>query len=189
MKWLSGVSDASGVDRIVTVDVHSPFFTRSVTPLVSLSSAGILAEAVRKRISPGFVCVAPDEGAVDNCLAINNALKNTEAIAFFVKKRSRLGVKLLSLKGKVGDEVLLVDDILDTGETLLAACRKLRDRGVKRITIAVTHGLFNGSVWQELFHSGVERIYCTDSSPASRAHASSKIKIIPLGKLIADYFI
>lgn len=185
-KWLGDIFAASGVSRVVTVDIHSPEAARFPVPLTSLSPAGILSEKIKKEIGAGAVCIAPDEGAVDNCLSVNRALKNDSGIASFVKKRGRYGVKLLSLKGKVGDEVIVVDDILDTGETLVAACRKLREASVQKITVAVTHGLFNGSEWKKLFRLGVRKIYCTDSNPLARRFASPKIRVVPVAKLIAD---
>lgn len=184
--WLGKLCASSDIDRVITLDIHSAAAARFPIPVFSLSPAFVLAEKMKKEIGPGAICVAPDEGAIDNCMTLNRALKNETAIAFFKKKRGRRGIKTLSLKGKIGNEVVVADDILDTGETLIRTCEKLRESGVRKITVAVTHGLFNGTKWKRLFRLGVRKIYCTDSHPGARKMTSSKIQVVSVGEIIAE---
>ena len=184
--WLGKLCASSGIDRVITLDIHSQAAARFPIPVLSLSPAFALVEKIKKEIAADAVCVAPDEGAIDNCMVLNRALKNETAIVFFKKKRSQRGVQMLSLKGEIGSDVVVADDILDTGETMVRACEKLRDAGVKKITVVVTHGLFSSSKWKRLFRLGVRKIYCTDSHPGARRIASSKIRVVSVGKIIAD---
>ena len=71
------------------------------------------------------------------------------------------------LVGQLGRHAVVVDDILDTGGTLLSCCRELQRRGVEQTTVMVTHGLFTGEAWRDLPSLTVERIYVTDSVPSA----------------------
>jgi ribose-phosphate pyrophosphokinase len=80
--------------------------------------------------------------------------------------------------------VILVDDILDTGATLISACERLLCAGVEDIQIMVTHGLFTGSGWERLWGLGVSRIFCTDT--VSRiATDESRIVILSILPVLA----
>ena len=180
---------ASGVDEVVTIHLHNPMVTRDFAiPLISLSTAKLLSIAIGKQANTDFTFVAPDEGAVDNCADLNRELGGGKSISFFKKKRSAEGVKILSLHGEVSGKAVIPDDILDSGETLVRVCRELKKQGIKKIIVAVTHGLFIGSVWRELWKLGVEKIYCTDSDPRALKLASKKLYILSVAELIINYF-
>jgi len=80
-----------------------------------------------------------------------------------------------------------VDDILDTGNTLVSACEALQAAGVREITVMVTHGLFTGTTWQRLWSLGVDRIYTTDSTPLPDSlTACERIVVLPVAPLLAE---
>jgi ribose-phosphate pyrophosphokinase len=81
----------------------------------------------------------------------------------------------------VGSQVVIIDDILDTGTTLVSACEKLAHAGAEDIEIMVTHGLFTGTHWRRLWELGVKRIFCTDTVPAAcREERIVKLSVAPL---------
>lgn len=189
-QWLGKVLRASGVDRVVTIDIHSQAVKRLFSvPLISLSPKELFAREIAEHPLGKVTLVAPDEGAVDDCKALGRALGISAPIAYFNKKRTSGGIRLSELHGKVTGNALLVDDILDTGETLLCAAEKLRRYGVHSITVIVTHGLFTGKIWRKLLSVGVRRIYCTDSFPKSRKLASRRIVFLPAEEIVAKYFL
>jgi ribose-phosphate pyrophosphokinase len=73
------------------------------------------------------------------------------------------GVEHLGLVGSPGRRAVIVDDILDTGETLVSCCGQLRAAGVRHIGVAATHGLFTGNRWRALLADGVQKIWITDT--------------------------
>jgi ribose-phosphate pyrophosphokinase len=81
---------------------------------------------------------------------------------------------------------VIVDDILDTGGTLLSACEKLRESGVEEITVMVTHGLFTGERWKQLRRLGVKRIFCTDSVPLAAGVCGDDIERLKVTPLLAE---
>jgi ribose-phosphate pyrophosphokinase len=184
--WLGRLLQASGVQEVVTVDVHS----RRVhdlfpLPVRSLSPAAVFAAEIERGGLEDVSVVAPDEGAVERCEAVRAAAGIPRPPAWLGKTRTERGVIHSALHGTVGPRAVIVDDILDTGGTLVSACEALARAGVRDIRIMVTHGLFTGATWQRLWSLGVSRIYCTDTTPPPPAgDAIAVLSIAPL--LAAD---
>lgn len=177
----------SGVDQVLTVDVHSLHVKQLFPiPLISLSPAKIFAEEVQKLSIKDITIVAPDEGAIKRAEAVRREAGVKNELAYLIKKRAVNGIKLLDLHGKLSKTVVIVDDILDTGKTLLACCEKLQEKGVRNIYIMVTHGLFSGKDWDELWNYGVKRIYCTDTLPLPRHLPSKNITVISIIPLLVE---
>ena len=165
--WAGSLVKASGCNRLITVDVHSQEAKRLFcVPVVSLSPAGVFAEAISRYDLAAATIVAPDEGAIGRCEAARAAAgMRPSKIPYFEKHRTEAGITQTGPIGDVGRQVVLIDDILDTGGTLVSACEKLSLAGVDEIHVMVTHGLFTGARWKDLYRLGVRRIFCTDSVP------------------------
>lgn len=188
-KWLGDVFFASGADRIITIDVHSKWAKQLFRiPLISISPYKIFAKVLKRRQLGGMTVVAPDNGALDNCRDFRKALKIGTAIAYFEKKRTHQGIQILNLHGKLSEKAILVDDILDTGETLVSSAKRLRQAGVKEIIVVVTHALFTGNLWKKLWKFGVKKIYCTDSFLQKKKFRNKKIDVVPVSEILKDYF-
>jgi len=183
--WLGGVTQASGIDRIITVDVHSDRGKKLFPiPVISISPAEIFAAALCRSGLKEATIVAPDEGAIHRCEAVTRAAGMALGrIPYFEKQRIAKGITHSALVGEVGHQVLMIDDILDTGGTLVSACEKLRDAGVEEINIMVTHGLFTGERWKQLWRIGVKRIFCADSVPIAPSldrGTIERLSVVPL---------
>jgi len=162
-RWICDVLQASGASGVYSLDLHNREIAAEVgIPIVSISAAPVLAIALRGAVTADWTLVAPDHGAIVRCDRLQSELDLNLRRAHFDKARSESGV-VSRLVGTVSDRVLVYDDILDTGETLVQSCRGLREAGAREITVAVTHGLFTGSAWKELWNLGVTRIVVTDS--------------------------
>lgn len=181
--WLGAVAQASGIDRILTVDVHSERGAKMFPiPVISLSPANIFAQALDRFGLKQATIVAPDEGAIPRCDAVKRAAGTAqETIPFFRKQRAATGILHSGLVGTVGRQVVIIDDMLDTGGTLVSACGRLREAGVEEIHIMVTHGLFTGDRWRELWRLGVRRIFCTNSVPGREfGDKIEQLSVVPL---------
>lgn len=160
--WVGQLLAASGATHVLTLDVHSPRASALCPiPLTSLDPAALFVPALADRLGADLTLVAPDEGAIDRCRRFCQAA-NLDRLAHFKKVRSRTGVAS-DLVGPVSARAIVLDDILDTGGTLIACVQGLRAAGVRQIAVAVSHGLFTGARWQQLWDLGVDRIVCTDS--------------------------
>lgn len=186
--WAGDLLRAAGVDRVLTLDVHSSR-TAACFPMRvdSLSPAALFAGVLMGRGLADVSLVAPDEGAVGRAEAVIRAARmSSTALAILHKRRDAHGVTHRSLTGAISPRAVIVDDILDTGGTLLSACATLRRAGAREIDVFVTHGLFTGERWRELPALGVQRIYTTDSLPAARERGGSIAEVLPVGGLILD---
>jgi ribose-phosphate pyrophosphokinase len=165
--WVGSLAAASGINQVITVDVHSSQTNRLFPiPVVSLSPAPILAEALHQYRLTGATIVAPDSGAIARCDAVKAAAgMPSSQTPYFEKHRTETGIVHTGAIGQVGRQAVLIDDILDTGGTLVSACEKLAEAEQREIHIMVTHGLFTGERWKRLSELGVKRIFCTDSVP------------------------
>ncbi|MGH7197002.1 MAG: ribose-phosphate diphosphokinase [Candidatus Saccharimonadales bacterium] len=186
MAWAGRLARASGVYEIITVDLHSPQAAKACpVPIRSLSPATLFAKAVGKQ---DFTVVAPDEGATDRAGDIAKELGAAPPVVL-PKQRMESDVQHLGLPVPADKTALVVDDVLDTGSTLVSACQHLKSQGVKDIVIAVTHGLFTGTKWQKLWKLGVSRLFVSDSLPLPVSlQKDEKVKICKLQSLLTQVF-
>lgn len=156
---------SSGIDQILTIDIHSQAAIDLIPlPIHSLSPAKMFAEELKRISFIPDVIIAPDEGAVDRSKEVARVLNPLIPVVTLYKKRESSGLVHLDFKGPVGKKVLIIDDILDTGETLISSLKMLKDLGAQEIIIMVSHGLFTKDLWKQLFDLNVQRIYCTNTT-------------------------
>jgi ribose-phosphate pyrophosphokinase len=184
--WVGALLRASAFDQIWVIDLHS-HHDRELFPLQleSLSPAAIFGESLRKFALTDATFVAPDEGAIARCEAVRAAAGQTSGdIVHFQKERTATGIVHHNPVGRVGRRAVIVDDVLDTGATLVSACEKLVAAGAAELHICVTHGLFAGQRWQGLWSLPVKRIFCTDTIPACHGSEDPRITTLPVGPLL-----
>lgn len=184
--WLGEVLRASGAGAVVAIDVHSSLVHELFPiPVRSLSPASLFAGAIARLALADPVVVAPDEGAIERCEAVRRAAGIGRPLAHLSKIRTPEGVRHSVLHGAVGGDVVIVDDILDTGGTLVSAAEALQRAGARQIIVMVTHGLFTGTGWERLWSLGVRRVYCTDTTPPLGSPGSGPITVLPVAPLLA----
>jgi ribose-phosphate pyrophosphokinase len=185
--WVGALLKSSGIDQLLTVDVHSERGKQLFPiPLISLPTDGLFAEVIKKHGLVDATMVAPDNGAIGRCQAVMNAAGMPGAeIPYFEKRRTERGIVHSGPIGRVGAKVVIVDDMIDTGETLASACEKLAAAGMRGIYILVTHGLFTGTAWMKLWSLGAKHIFCTDSVPLRSGIEGSNITSVSVAPLIA----
>jgi ribose-phosphate pyrophosphokinase len=180
-EWLGALLDACGVDAVVTVDIHSDeILRRFPIPVVSLSPAPVFASKIAELDLNDFTVVAPDVGARDRAYDVARATGPDTPLAYLPKRRHARGITHAPIVGRLSGRAVIVDDILDTGATLVSCCRELSRAGVEDITVFVTHGLFTGDAWRELWPAGATRIYTTDSVPDVRADGVEVLSVAGL---------
>lgn len=175
---------AAGIDRIISIDVHSELDKKLIgLPIISVMPAPpLFVDEIHNLDWPDMAVAAPDEGAAVRAQSLADALGVQRPVARMIKRRT--SVSHLELIGDVGQCVVVADDILDSGRTLVSACNMLRQHGVRQIAIAVTHGLFTGEIWKELFGVGVDSLLVTDSCPEALRTEELRVKIISIKPLL-----
>ncbi len=177
----------SRIDRIVTVDLHTPavegFFRIRVE---HLSAVPLLALTLRAEVSPSSILVAPDLGAVKLVRHYSKFL-NLPLIYVHKSRVSASEVAVQEVVGEVRDRSpILVDDMISTGSTLISAMRALLDQGcAPHFTIAASHGVLVGDALQRLNSLPVSRLVLTDSIPHA-AFRGPAARTVSLSKLLAQ---
>jgi ribose-phosphate pyrophosphokinase len=186
--WIGALLKSAGIDQVLTVDVHSERDKQLFRiPLISLSTAPLFADAIKKHRLTNATIVAPDNGAISRCEAVKRAAgMPIGETPYFEKKRTEKGIIHHGPVGKVGTKAVVVDDMIDTGGTLVSACEQLRAAGVEEIYILVSHGLFTGSSWTKLWSHGVRRIFCTDTVPLRSGIEAANITVLSVVPLIRE---
>jgi ribose-phosphate pyrophosphokinase len=183
--------NTSGIQRIVLVDLHSrPAESAFAMPVEHLSAVPILAETVRASLRENTVVVSPDLGAVKMAERYARILNLPVAIIH----KTRISGEEVSVQRIVGDvrgkEVLVVDDMISTGGTMLRAALACRERGANAVHAIAAHGLF-GKGAKALFDSlAIDRIIVTDSVASAASakvdYPSARLDILPAGSLIGE---
>jgi ribose-phosphate pyrophosphokinase len=183
IKAIGSLLKASGIDGVVTIDLHSQLDNKLLgLPVMSLMPTSLFAQEIQRLNWPDITVVAPDEGAIHRNELLADALGIHASVVHLVKTKA--SIVHLGLVGEVGRRVVIADDILDSGRTLVSACNVLRQSGVKEIAVAVTHGLFTGEIWKELFGLGISDLFVTDSSPAALKSERPEVKVVPIAPLM-----
>jgi ribose-phosphate pyrophosphokinase len=161
--------EVAGIDRLVTMDLHAGqtqgFFSKTVDHMTAMP---ILTQFVQDRLGEqedDLVIIAPDAGRVK--LVRNFARKVGAPYALLEKERPAQGVAEI---GKVIGDVqgkcaVIVDDIIGTGGTLVAAAQTVLDEGAEKVYAVATHGLFSGNAFETLQASPLAGIVVTDTVP------------------------
>jgi ribose-phosphate pyrophosphokinase len=183
--WVGKMAAVSGINQIITIDLHShqakDLFP---VPIINLSPAALFATQLLADDWGDATVVAPDEGARERAEDLRKAMKITKLIAYMKKIRLPNSVVHSELIGDVSQKVIIADDILDTGATLISACQQLLSKGVKQIAVAVTHGAFTAPDWKQLFNQNVKMIYCTNSIPTASYINHKKIMVLPIDSVL-----
>ena len=187
-KVVADMLQVAGADHLVTLDLHAGqiqgFFDIPVDNLMAISE---LVKAVRGLTKGGRqVVVAPDLGAIK--LAHAMAAQLGAEVALVDKRRlTSHEVHAAGLVGEVeGAEVIIVDDMCSTGETLIAAAETCRDKGATRIIGAVTHGVLVDGALEKLERSCVDTLVVTDTVSKVERLQSPKLCRISISGMLAD---
>ncbi|MBE0574840.1 MAG: ribose-phosphate pyrophosphokinase [Desulfuromonadales bacterium] len=174
-------------DRIVAIDLHNEAVEGFASvPLLHLSAVPLLAEAYRRYRSNDNVLVAPDSGAVKLVQRYAALLKLPVATIEKIRK-SDIDVAVQAVTGEVKDKaVVLVDDMISTGGTMVAAIKALHEAGArKEISIITSHCLMAGQASARLEQQPIQRVITSDSVIPQKT-GSLPIEISSLADGIAD---
>jgi len=184
-KLVADLLQKAGVDRVLTMDLHSPqiqgFFD---IPVDHLFSESVLAKAVKGKAADQCVVVAPDLGSIKLARAFAHELGGD----FCLVDKRRVNaehVEASALIGTVdGKEVLLVDDMVSTGETLKNAANVCKRAGATSITALVTHGVLAAEAFSG---SAIEKMLVTDTIPLPKeGRGSPMIEVVSVATLFSQ---
>lgn len=187
-KLVANIIKEAGADRILTVDLHTwaimGFFD---IPVDMASAIPLLAEYFLQVGLTDPVVVSPDAGGVGRARFF--AKKLTASLAFIDKRRPRPNqAEVMNIIGDIeGKDVILIDDIVDTAGTMMAAVEALKRQGACRVFGCCTHPVFSGNALMRIEGSSLERLVVTNTIPlAPEALASEKIETLSVAPLLGE---
>jgi|TARA_B100000953_G_scaffold69270_1_gene55741 ribose-phosphate pyrophosphokinase len=188
-KLVSNLITKAGADRVVTVDLHAGqiqgFFD---IPVDNLFATPIFAKHVKKKIKgKNLICVSPDVGGVERTRAL--ARKLDLNIAIIDKRRPTPGKsQVMNVIGNVNNKIcIIVDDIIDSGGTIVNAAQALLDRGAKEVHIYITHGVLSGDAVEKIKRSNIKNLVITDTIDNSdKLKKAKNIEVLSICNLLGE---
>jgi len=178
-----------GVDEILVVDPHSPSTSIAFNKSFSeIRTNPVISQDIKDNIKSDTIVVAPDLGAFKQNKTIADELKLP--IAVIDKDRSTVQKDRVQANQVFGDvknkNVIIIDDIISTGSTLIGATNLLLDQGAASVRAIVTHGILTGDSLNNLQKSNIESIKITDSiNNIDKIKNYGKFSMLTIGNLIA----
>ena len=188
-KLVSNLITKAGADRVVTVDLHAGqiqgFFD---IPVDNLFATPIFARHVKRNIkSKNLICVSPDVGGVERTRAL--ARKLDIGIAIIDKRRPAPGKsQVMNVIGNVKNKTcIIIDDIIDSGGTIVNAAQALINRGAKEVHVYITHGVLSGEAVEKIKKSKIKKLVITDTIDNSdKVKKAKNIEVLSIANLLGE---
>jgi ribose-phosphate pyrophosphokinase len=186
-KLVANILASSGADRVLTLDLHAGqiqgFFD---IPLDHLYSINVFFEYFKENKIKDLVIVSPDVGGIKMARAYAKRFGADLAIVD-KRRKSPESTEVMHILGDVKDKnVLLVDDIIATGSSLVNGAAALKKEAAKNIFAAISHGILSNDAVDKLQNSAIDTLAITDSIPLAKEKTKEKIKVVSLDSLFAE---
>src|SRR5215470_5575211 len=187
-KVVANMLEIAGVERIITMDLHADqiqgFFD---IPVDNIYATPVLLGDLRKQNYGNLLVVSPDVGGVVRARALAKQL-NCD-LAIIDKRRPKANVaEVMNIIGEVeGRACVIMDDIVDTANTLCRAADALKEQGATRVLAYCTHAVLSGNAAQRIAESSLDEVVVTDTIPLrADAQACKKIRTLSVAGLLAE---
>jgi ribose-phosphate pyrophosphokinase len=187
-KLVANLITEAGADRVITMDLHAPqiqgFFD---IPFDHLYSSAVFTPFFSDLHIPDLTVVSPDVGGIKMARAYAKRL-SAELVVIDKRRPFANSAEVMNIIGNVdGRNILIVDDLIDTGGTFCNAIVALRNAGAKEVYGACTHPLLSGNAVQRIADSALKTLFVTDTVPLSKvASASPKIEVRSVAEIFSS---
>ena len=188
-KVVSNLITNAGANRIVTVDLHAGqiqgFFD---IPVDNLFTTPLFARYIKRKFkTKNLVCVSPDVGGVQRTRGLATKIKAD--LAIIDKRRPEPGKsEVMNIIGDVkGKNCIIVDDIIDSGGTIINAVEALKKEGAIDVFVFITHAVLSGEAVDKIKKSKIKKLIITDTIDNTlKIKKNSKIEVISIAPLMAE---
>ena len=185
-KVVADIIQRVGADRVVAVDLHAEqiqgFFD---IPVEHITALPLFADYLKKLGLDNLVIVSPDAGGAKRANKLAKKLGAELAIIYKMRPRPN-AVEVFDVIGNVeGKNCVIVDDIVDTAGTLVAAADMLLQKGAKSVRACITHGVLSGPAVERINNSKLEELVITDTIPTDDKPIKNK-KVLSVAPILAE---
>ncbi len=187
-KVVANMLQIAGIDRVLTMDLHADqiqgFFD---IPVDNIYATPLLLADLHKQDLDKLIVVSPDVGGVVRARAIAKRLDSE--LAIIDKRRPKANVaEVMNIIGDVeGRTCVIMDDMVDTANTLVKGASALKQHGAKRVLAYCTHPVLSGGAVARVENSDLDELVVTDSIPLPRdARTAKKIRVVGCAQLLAE---
>ncbi|MDA9363688.1 ribose-phosphate diphosphokinase, partial [Polaribacter sp.] len=184
-KLVANLLQTAGATRIMTMDLHADqiqgFFEK---PVDHLYASTIFMPYINSLKLENLTIASPDMGGSKRAYAYSKHLHSDVVICYKQRKKANV-ISHMELIGDVkGKNVILVDDMIDTGGTLAHAANLMKERGALSVRAICTHPILSGGAYEKIENSALTELIVSDTIPLKKA--TSKIKVVSCAPLFAD---
>lgn len=183
-KLVATLLEAAGADRVVTMDLHAPqiqgFFD---VPVDHLDSSAIFIPYIEQMRLSNLTFASPDVGSTTRVREVASYFNADMVICDKHRKRANEIASMVVIGDVVGKNIVLIDDICDTGGTLAKAAGLLKDKGALTVRALCTHPILSGKAYENIENSVLEELVVCDTIPLKKP--SDKIKVLSVADLFA----
>jgi ribose-phosphate pyrophosphokinase len=184
-KLIANLLTAAGADRIMTMDLHAGqiqgFFD---IPVDHLNASAIFLPYIEKERWSNLCFASPDVGSVKRARVYAQYFNVDMVICDKYRKRANEVAEMTLIGNVEGKDVVMVDDMVDTGGTLCSAANLLMEKGASSVRALITHAVLSGKAIENIEKSALKELIVTDTLPQTRN--SEKVKVLSVSKLFAQ---
>ena len=181
-KVVANMIQSVGADRIMTLDLHAGqiqgFFD---IPVDHLYGSGVFVPYLRTLELENITFASPDVGGAKRARSYAGFFGSNVVICDKYRRRANEVASMQVIGDVEGANVIIVDDMIDTGGTLCKAAELIMDKGAKSVRAAITHPVLSGGAYDNINNSMLEELIVTDSIPLKQE--CSKIKVLSVDKM------
>ncbi|ASS46828.1 ribose-phosphate diphosphokinase [Candidatus Karelsulcia muelleri] len=187
-KLVSNLITASGATRVITMDLHADqiqgFFE---IPLENLYASTLFIEYIKQLKLDCLTIASPDLGGVKRARSYAGYL-NADVVICYKERKKANNIDLMNLIGNVKNKnVIIVDDLVDTADTILIASNLMKEQGAKSIRAIATHPILSGYAYEKIENSSLQELVVTNTIKLNYKKFSKKITILNCAKLLAQF--
>ncbi|MEI7734652.1 MAG: ribose-phosphate pyrophosphokinase [Ferruginibacter sp.] len=183
-KLVANMLTAAGADRIITMDLHAPQIQGYFDiPVDHLDSSAIFIPYIESLNLENLTFAAPDVGSANRIREVASYFECEMVICDKHRKRANEIASMVVIGDVTDRDVVIIDDICDTGGTLVKSAALLKEKGARSVRALITHPVLSGNAYENIQNSVLEELVVCDTIPL-RGH-SDKIKMISTDELFA----
>ena len=184
-KLVANMMQTAGIDRVVTIDLHAGqiqgFFD---IPVDNLYGSIIFNDHIKNKNLKNPIIASPDIGGVARARSVAKAL-NLDIVIVDKRREKANESEVMNVIGDVaGKDVILVDDMIDTGGTIVKAAKVFKERGATSVMACCTHAVLSGKAYENLADSALDELVVTDTIPLREEN--EKIKVLSVAPIFGE---